>query len=472
MITFYFIYLLILLIIVLYILYIFNLTLLVQYLWRYQYYFVSIILLILYIYININIHLYSILNLYTYNLIFFNYWFIDYNFILFYFPFIFIFTVITLITLIFCFTYNFYELHMFILYIIIIWIAGIGLFYSNSLIYFFLFYELLLIPSFLILYNYAKTRKCIEAAFLMFFWTQFGALWLIFGFIYLFTITQTYFFFNYFLIQFSSFQLNFLFFIFIISFGVKFPIWPFYDWLPKAHVEASTNFSIFLSGVLVKFAFFGFLKCILSFQLEPTFYYIFPLIFIGIIDSVSKVYYQLDLKKLIAYATVLEMHWLLLIIFNGQSSLWLTAFYMLISHALISSNFFLLVDSLTRRFKTRLITEISGLMWLVPWLYFFSLISIVTFLGFPGSIFFLSEIYFFLFFFDINIFWTLLLLIIIYCYFGICFFKNWFLILFNYSYFFMTYNLIKDLDFREICLFNFFIFLLYWLGLMNQFLFI
>ena len=63
------------------------------------------------------------------------------------------------------------------------------------------------------------------------------------------------------------------------------------------------------------------------------------------------------------------MHWLLLIIFNSQSSLWLTAFYILISHALISSNF-LLVDSLTRRFKTRLITEISGLMWLVPWIIF------------------------------------------------------------------------------------------------------
>lgn len=73
-------------------------------------------------------------------------------------------------------------------------------------------------------------------------------------------------------------------------------------------MEASTNFSIFLSGVLVKFAFFGLMKCLLSFQLEPTFIYIYPFIFIGIFDSVLKLYYQIDLKKLIAYSTVIEMH--------------------------------------------------------------------------------------------------------------------------------------------------------------------
>jgi NADH-quinone oxidoreductase subunit M len=440
----YFSYLLTILLFIYVIMWLYSLTNLTLWLLKYKRYFYLIILLIIYCYMMLYLILYTILNLY-FNIIIFYLWIVNYYFLLFYFPFIFIFLLITLVTLIFCFTYNKNELNAFFYYIIIIWIAGIGLFYTNSLIYFFLFYEILLIPSFLILYNYAKTRKCIEAAFLMFFWTQFGALWLLFGFIYLFFITQTYYFTTYFLIEFSSFQLNFIYIIFICGFGVKFPIWPFYDWLPKAHVEASTNFSIFLSGVLVKFAFFGFLKCILSFQLEPTLYYIFPIIFIGIIDSVTKIYYQIDLKKLIAYATVIEMHWLLLIIFNGQSVLWIVAFYMLISHALISSNFFLLIDSVTRRFKTRLITEITGLIWLVPLLYLLILILLITFLGFPGSIFFLAEIYFFLFFFDINIFWTLNLLIILYCYFGICFFKNWFLFLFNYSFYFTSSFLIKDL---------------------------
>ena len=73
-------------------------------------------------------------------------------------------------------------------------------------------------------------------------------------------------------------------------------------------MEASTNFSIFLSGVLVKFAFFGFFKYLLNLQIEPTLTFIYPFFLIGIVDASSKVYYQIDLKKLIAYATVIEMH--------------------------------------------------------------------------------------------------------------------------------------------------------------------
>jgi NADH:ubiquinone oxidoreductase subunit 4 (subunit M) len=78
--------------------------------------------------------------------------------------------------------------------------------------------------------------------------------------------------------------------------------------LPKAHVEASTNFSIFLSGVLVKFAFFGLFKCLSIVQTEPTFFAIIPFLTIGLIDSSFKLFYQIDLKKLVAYSTVVEMH--------------------------------------------------------------------------------------------------------------------------------------------------------------------
>ena len=74
---------------------------------------------------------------------------------------------------------------------------------------------------------------------------------------------------------------------------------------------------------------------------------------------------------------------------------------MLISHALISTNSFLLVDAIARRFKTRLITEISGLNYMCPKLFLVVLLNILIFLGFPGSIFFVSEILFFSFFIDL-----------------------------------------------------------------------
>ena len=329
-------------------------------------------------------------------------------------PFIYVFLLITVLSILFCMTYNTDELFSFMFYCQIILISGYTLFFTDSIILFFFSYEMLLVPSFFILYKFAKTRRCVEASYLMFFWTQFGALFLIFAFLYLFfvckdsnfsTVTNHYF---------STFEVNFLFICLIMGFGVKLPIWPFYGWLPKAHVEASTNFSIFLSGVLVKFAFFGLLKCLFSIQLEPTFIYIYPFLTIGIVDAVLKLFYQIDLKKLVAYSTVVEMHWLTICIVSGQSNLMLSSFCMMISHALLSTNSFLLVDAVARRFKTRLITEVSGINFMCPKLFLAILLNTLIFLGFPGSIFFVSEFLFFTFFFDLFPALSLFLLIFLY----------------------------------------------------------
>jgi NADH:ubiquinone oxidoreductase subunit 4 (subunit M) len=118
-------------------------------------------------------------------------------------------------------------------------LAGYLLFFTDSLIIFFFAYEMLLIPSFFILYKFAKTRRCIEAAYLMFFWTQFGALFLIFGFLYLFLIVGTSSFELISNIYFSPFEVNFLFLCFLIGFGVKLPIWPFYYWINRISIYGS-----------------------------------------------------------------------------------------------------------------------------------------------------------------------------------------------------------------------------------------
>lgn len=388
-----------------------------------------------------------------------------------YYPFIYIFLLVTLLTLYFCFAYNRSELNVFSLYVTFILISGLGLFSTSSLFLFFLFYEALLLPSFFILYHFAKTRKAVEAAYLMFFWTQFGAMSLIFNFQYLFFITSTT---QFSLIEnsnFSNFEHKFLFLTLLIGFGVKFPIWPFYDWLPKAHVEASTNFSIFLSGVLVKFALFGFIRYLFILGLEAELVFIYPFLTIGILDASSKVYYQIDLKKLIAYATVIEMHWLLIALLSGYSVLWLSAFAMLISHALLSSNFFLIVDAVTRRFKTRLLTELNGLFYLTPILYFVLITLLVVFLGFPGSLFFIAEFLFFSFLLDINLIIFIFLIFILYFYVPVCFFKNWFFLMFGYSQHYTNNTPVSDLDLKEQFIFWFFIVILFWFGFTFQFFF-
>jgi formate hydrogenlyase subunit 3/multisubunit Na+/H+ antiporter MnhD subunit len=86
-----------------------------------------------------------------------------------YYPFIYVFLLITVLSIIFCLSYNSDELVSFMFYCQVILIAGYVLFFTDSLILFFLSYEMLLIPSFFILYKFAKTRRCVEAAYLMFF---------------------------------------------------------------------------------------------------------------------------------------------------------------------------------------------------------------------------------------------------------------------------------------------------------------
>ena len=86
-----------------------------------------------------------------------------------YFPFIYIFILITVLSVLFCLAYNTNEVMTFIFYCTVILMAGYLLFFTDSIILFFFAYELLLVTSFFILYNFAKTRRCVEAAYLMFF---------------------------------------------------------------------------------------------------------------------------------------------------------------------------------------------------------------------------------------------------------------------------------------------------------------
>jgi len=380
-----------------------------------------------------------------------------------YYPFVYVFLLVTVLSIIFCLSYNSDELISFMFYCKIILISGYTIFFTDSIVLFFMAYEMLLIPSFFILYKFAKTRRCVEAAYLMFFWTQFGALFLIFGFIYLFIVSDSSLFSVISNTGFTTFEVNFIFICCLMGFGVKLPIWPFYGWLPKAHVEASTNFSIFLSGVLVKFAFFGLMKCLISVQLEPTFIYVYPFLVVGMVDAVFKLFYQVDLKKLVAYSTVVEMHWLTMCIVSGQSNLILANFCMLISHALLSTNSFLLVDAVARRFKTRMITEVSGINFLCPKLFIAILINSLIFLGFPGSIFFVSEFLFFSFFFDLFPVMCIFLVLLLYLIAPTFFFRSWVNAMFGKSIWLLR-TAPLDLSSRESVLFYGIPYLMYWLG--------
>jgi NADH:ubiquinone oxidoreductase subunit 4 (subunit M) len=136
---------------------------------------------------------------------------------------------------------------------------------------------------------------------------------------------------------------------------------------------------------------------------------------------------------------------------------------MFISHAILSSNSFLLVDSIVRRFKTRLVTEIHGLNFLCPKLFLVALINLIIFLGFPGSLFFIAEFLFFTFIIDFLPFIGFLFFILIYLLLPLFFLRSWMNVLFSYSNNFFK-SIPLDLDKCETLIYTFLIFLIFFLG--------
>jgi NADH:ubiquinone oxidoreductase subunit 4 (subunit M) len=161
------------------------------------------------------------------------------------------------------------------------------------------------------------------------------------------------------------------------------------------------------------------------------------------------------------------MHWLTICIVSGQSSLMLASFCMLISHALLSTNSFLLVDAIGRRFKTRLITEINGVNFICPKLFLISLVNLLIFLGFPGSIMFVAEILFFSFCFDLYPLLCLILVVLLYLLAPTVFFRSWMNALFGSSSHLLR-RLPLDLASKELLIYGGLIILMFWLGVSWQ----
>lgn len=148
---------------------------------------------------------------------------------------------------------------------------------------------------------------------------------------------------------------------------------------------------------------------------------------------------------------------------------------MMVSHAIVSANFFLLVDSVTRRFKTRLVFEVFGLFYLTPNLYFGILFMLVVFLGFPGSLLFVAEFLFFSAVLDFSFGLFFFLFFFAYFFVPVCFFRSWFLLLFGFPYLSNTgrwsFPKIMDLALLESVLIFGLVILLFWFGITFQFFF-
>ncbi len=313
----------------------------------------------------------------------------------------------------------------------------------------FLIYELFLLPSFFLVYHISPNRRSIVASIYFLTWTQFGSLLVLSAVLLLYIETQTMYLSDIVIIK-SFFTKCLLF----IGFSIKIPMWPYYYWLTKTHVEASSFFSIYLSGFLVKTAIYLFSLFLPIFSINTDFSYLFVFAVVGVIDSSIKMWSQTDLKKLIAYTTIQEMNLLLIPLFwNNEYSEYLVAFF-IVTHCLLSSLFFFIVDILIKRYNTRVSSKITGLIHVCPMFVCFMIISILLFSGLPFTAKFFIEFLIFSYIINYDFLIGAIVLFIISWLGLIGFSKNMFNTIFGAP---ILFYLVLDLSKRELFIFIFLI---------------
>jgi len=271
----------------------------------------------------------------------------------------------------------------------------LGVFMANDFFLFFVFWEAMLVPMYLLIGIWGGPRK-LYAAIKFFLYTLFGSVLMLLGIIFLYfhhhTLTGVY--------TFSLTELYatapkiagpaavWLFFAFFLGFAIKVPMFPFHTWLPDAHVEAPTAGSVILAGVLLKMGTYGFLRFSLPFfpAVAMTTWVrslVITLSLIGIIYGALVSLVQKDMKKLVAYSSVSHLGFCTLGIF-ALSPLGLSgSVIQQINHGISTGALFLIVGILYERRHTREITEYGGISNIMPIYATVALIMFMSSMGLP-----------------------------------------------------------------------------------------
>jgi NADH-quinone oxidoreductase subunit M len=269
----------------------------------------------------------------------------------------------------------------------------VGMFCALDLMLFYIFFEGVLIPMFLIIGVWGGARR-VYAAYKFFLYTLLGSVLMLLAIIALWYQAGTTS-----IPELSEFDIGFtlqvwLFLAFFASFAVKVPMWPVHTWLPDAHVEAPTAGSVILAGVLLKMGAYGFLR--FSLPLAPDASQMFaPAIYV--LSIVAVVYTSLvalaqeDMKKLIAYSSVAHMGIVTLGIFTFNQQGIEGALFTMLSHGVVSGALFLCVGVLYDRVHSREIARYGGVAKIMPayalvfMLFTMGSVALPGTAGFPGE---------------------------------------------------------------------------------------
>jgi proton-translocating NADH-quinone oxidoreductase chain M len=264
-----------------------------------------------------------------------------------------------------------------------------------DLLLFYIFFESVLMPMFLIVGIWGSRERKIRAAYQFFLYTLVGSLLMLLAVLIIYFqagTTDLQILWNQ---EFSEKKQLLLWLAFFSSFAVKIPMIPFHIWLPEAHAEAPTAGSVILAGILLKMGGYGFLRFSLPMFPLATIYFT-PLIFV--LSLIATIYAslttlrQIDLKKIIAYSSVSHMGFVTIGIFTLNVQGIEGSIILMLSHGLVASALFLCVGVLYDRHHTRIIKYYSGLVQTMPFFTAFFLFFTFANIGFPGTSSFVGEI--------------------------------------------------------------------------------
>jgi NADH-quinone oxidoreductase subunit M len=273
--------------------------------------------------------------------------------------------------------------------------AMIGVFCSLDYVLFYVFWEAMLIPMYLLIAIWGGPQKD-YASIKFFIYTLFGSVFLLVAIIAIYLTNGT---FSIPASMFRNYSFNFQFWVFLafaIAFAIKVPMFPFHTWLPAAHTEAPTAGSVFLASVLLKMGSYGFLRFCLPVTPKASLYfapYMIALSIIGIIYAGFVCLSQTDMKKLIAYSSVAHMGFVTLGIFSFTLFGFEGALLQMLNHGITTGALFLCVGIIYERTHSRQIYDNAGLGKIMPvYMGFFGLFAISSF-AFPGTNNFVGELY-------------------------------------------------------------------------------
>lgn len=282
----------------------------------------------------------------------------------------------------------------FLLCLLFIEVLLMGVFLILDLVGFYILFEGILIPMFLIIGVWGSREEKIQASYYFFFYTFIGSVFMLLGMFMLYSHAGST---DYQILCSLKIERELQYFVFLgffLSLAIKIPKMPFHIWLPQAHVEAPVAGSVVLAGVLLKLGGYGFIRFSWPLLPEASEYFgplILTLSLFAIIYGSLTTCRQVDLKRIIAYSSVAHMGLVVLGLFSHTVQGLVAAIFLMLAHGLVSSALFIAVTFLYDRYHTRLIKYYRGMVITMPLFGMLLLILVLSNASIPLSCNFIGE---------------------------------------------------------------------------------